>query len=93
MSARTRRQAERGHEQSAPLAMLAPRYSRSLQRGAYLTELRRHATGTVSLAVLDGTAVLYIEQARSLQGHSHATIARTGARPLLSLARPWQNSL
>jgi IclR family transcriptional regulator, pca regulon regulatory protein len=47
---------------------------------AYLTELRRHATGTVSLAVLDGTAVLYIEQARSLQGHSHATIARTGAR-------------
>ncbi len=155
MSPRTQHRDDSDHERSAPLAALAPRYSRSLQRGlailacftpsrpvlgiadiaselhisrstthrymstlhaldyleqlasrkyrlsprvtdlgmstissislqdhsrAYLTELRRHATGTVSLAVLDGPTILYIEQARGLQGHSHATVARTGAR-------------
>ncbi len=155
MSPRTRETAHDGHGHFEPFAALAPRYSRSLQRGlvilacftpnrpvrgiadiarefemsrssthryvstlralgyleqvasrkyrlsarvtalgmsvlassglqehsgAYLKELCRLTGGTVSLAVLDGPTVLYIEQARGLQRHRQAGVARAGAR-------------
>jgi IclR family transcriptional regulator, pca regulon regulatory protein len=50
--------------------------------GPYLEELRQRTSYTVSLAVLDGTEILYVDQARSFRrGHGQAGgDARTGSR-------------
>ncbi len=47
----------------------------------YLEELRQRTSYTVSLAVLDGTEILYVDQARSFRRGQHAGVdARTGSR-------------